>query len=156
MKKLRLVVVMLTAFLVSFNFSACKKAAAPKDVVKSFYDAIIENDIDKAFEYVYYENPEDADEVKQLKEKYTFILSFAGGIKSYEILDEKIDGDNAAIGVKVVVGTGEENEDVVNLVKDNDEWKIDLGLNSDDFDFNFDDADVDEEELDFDDENSEF
>ena len=55
MKNLRFVLVALMALVISVNFSSCKKAAEPKDVVSKWWDALIKKDVDKAFTYLYFE-----------------------------------------------------------------------------------------------------
>lgn len=128
MKNLRFVLVALMALVISVNFSSCKKAAEPKDVVSKWWDALIKKDVDKAFTYVYHEEGTEQEEIDQLKAKYRGILEYTKGIKSYEIISQEIakDGKSATVKSKVVFGNGEENEDDVELIKVDEVWKIKL------------------------------
>ena len=128
MKNLRFVLVALMALTISFNFSSCKKAAEPKDVVSKWWDALIKKDVDKAFTYIYFEEGTEQEEIDALKAKYKGILEYTQGIKSYEIISEEIseDGKTATVKVKLVFGNGEENEDDVDLIKVDEGWKLKL------------------------------
>lgn len=120
MKNLRFVLVALMALVISVNFSSCKKAAEPKDVVSKWWDALIKKDVDKAFTYLYFEEGTEQEEIDALKAKYKGILEYTQGIKSYEIIE------TATVKVKLVFGNGEENEDDVELIKVDEGWKLKL------------------------------
>ena len=128
MKNLRFVLFALVALGISVNFSSCKKAAEPKDVVSKWWDALIKKDVDKAFTYIYFEEGTEQEEIDALKAKYKGILEYTQGIKSYEIISEEIaeDGKTATVKVKLVFGNGEENEDDVELIKVDEGWKLKL------------------------------
>ena len=128
MKNLRFVLIALVALGISVNFSSCKKADEPKDVVSKWWDALIKKDVDKAFTYIYFEEGTEQEEIDALKAKYKGILEYTQGIKSYEIISEEIseDGKTATVKVKLVFGNGEENEDDVELIKVDEGWKLKL------------------------------
>ena len=124
MKNMRLALILTTAFLLSFGFSSCKKVTEPKDVAANFYEALQKNDVDKAITYLYFEEDADKEEVDALKEKYVMLLAYTEGVKSFEVLEQEIDGETATVKMNIVMGNGEENDDVLELIQVNNEWKI--------------------------------
>jgi len=52
------------------------------------------------------------------------LLAYTEGVKSFEVLEQEIDGETATVKMNIVMGNGEENDDVLELIQVNNEWKI--------------------------------
>jgi hypothetical protein len=65
------------------------------------------------------------DKMKQVGDEAAKEIKGKGGIKSVNIKDEKVNGDNADVKFTITYGNGtEEKEETAKLVKENGEWKI--------------------------------
>ena len=61
-----------------------------------------------------------------LEEKLSSELDKKGGIDNYKITDIQIDGEKATAKVHVAYKDGSEDDQTINLVKVDDEWKQEL------------------------------
>ena len=132
MKLLRSLAVVVAAMLM---FTAYGQDAKPSDVAKKYVEAIVAFDFAAAKQYVakeklvefvgviaMFESPE----VKAQLDEMKAAIESAGGVK-IEVVDERIDGDSAKVTLKASNG-GQEQEQVVNLIKEDDKWKINDSL----------------------------
>jgi len=58
--------------------------------------------------------------------KLTQSLQERGGLKSIEIVEEKVMGEIATVEMKITFGDEEDSTPRVDLLKENGEWKLDL------------------------------
>lgn len=107
----------------------------PKDVAVAFIENVYRGKGDDLLKYVYLPNEKKAEAgVKEMVEgKLKAAASQAaqkaedaGGLKSVEVVSEEIKENTATISLRVNFGNGNEDSERVRLIKDKDEWKIQL------------------------------
>lgn len=134
MKKLTLLFGFI-AFVFSLGMQSCGSAGnSPGAVVKKSFNLMAEKRLDKVMEL--YVKKDGTALTKEESAKMTGLFSMAiaelekkQGIKTMDIIEEKIseDGKTANVKYKITYGNGETNEDDSELVKVNDEWKLTTG-----------------------------
>ena len=102
---------------------------SPKEVADEYMQATINLDVDAAWELM-----SEADKQSITKEQMAEMAgSELGNLEmSYVLGEETINGDNATVEVTLTVkektsGQSQEMTDVLNLVKENGEWKVTSG-----------------------------
>lgn len=109
--------------------SSCSGGGKPASVAKSFFDAMDSGDSEKAISLFAPELRED----ETMSGKLGFIVGAGiseveekGGVASFEVLEETVEGDQATINFKVVYGDGEQNSDEMKCVKVDGKWYLTL------------------------------
>lgn len=124
-------------FFLAFALCACVFVAAcgssgPSATVKNYIGYMEKGDADSAMKLWSNKMTSEVQNSQEFKDKMKAAGTEAakeiknkGGIKSVNIKDEKINGDNADVKFTVTYGNGtEEKEETAKLVKENGEWKI--------------------------------
>lgn len=107
--------------------SSCKgggttKLSGPEAAAKAAVEAIKKGDM-KAFINTYNLSDDDKATLSALmEEKLQQKLDEKGGIKSYEILDSNIDGDNATVKVKIYYNNDTDEESTFKLTNVDGKW----------------------------------
>lgn len=123
----------LALFFSSFLLLGCG-GKTEEDVAKSYFTAIADGKIDNAIALIDLSDIK-ANELGLMKEKIKAMLleekdniAGRGGIKSIEATEKTVseDGNRAALKILLTWGNGSTEEERVNLVKVNGEWKISL------------------------------
>jgi len=116
----------LFAFL-AFFVTSC--SASPSSVVKNFYNAVENNQYEKAAGYLSSNaiSTFGLSKLEQVIASQADILIAQGGVKSLEITDESIVDDYATVTLKITMENGSVSSDKVSLVKEDGKWKIDIG-----------------------------
>lgn len=132
MKKLLFAIVALVA---SFTLSSCG-GSSPSDVASKSIDLLMDKDYEGYVDQLYF-NSDDAEAVKKAKKLYVGLLEAADAkaekekteIKSYELVSEKIseDGKTAKVKFEVTYEDGDKEEQTVDLINVDGEWKVDSG-----------------------------
>jgi len=127
---------LVVAVIVVFTAS-CGGGNTPASIEKAMLSQMQKGNYKKAVE-IMAENL-DGDETPSAEEKAQFVEAFSekarksdeeeGGIKSFEITEEKIseDGLSATVSSKVVYGNGKETTTTSKYVKKDGKWKLSLG-----------------------------
>lgn len=105
-------------------FVSCGKKDSPKAAFESFANSVIKGDYEKAIDF-YAGNEKLTKEEKQAVARMLKMgFEEQGGIKSCEVLEEKIseDGQTAELKVKTVMQNGDVEEDVAHLIKTEQGW----------------------------------
>lgn len=119
--------ILLMAVVAVIAMAACggnsKKDKSPKEIVKAYYQHMVDGDFEKALSYT---NASE-EEAKTYLEK---MKSFEVKIKSFDIISETIDGDTAEVEVKYVSTSSlmeeeSESQETVKLIKEEGCWVID-------------------------------
>ena len=99
----------------------------PRGVVENYMSCIQKGEYDKSVQYYSTMEGKDADQFRNgFSKKMNESVEDAGGLKSYEILKDSVCNDSLAIvWVKHEFGNGDVQEDVLELVRRDGEWKID-------------------------------
>ncbi len=119
-------------FGVSF-FMACGGSSSPGDKAVKINQKLADGDMDYVMDNLYVGKEDMTDEekekVKGLLQMGKAEVDSQGGIKSIEVVEEKIDedGKKAKVTLKMVMGNGEEDTDDVSLINDDGCWKLSLG-----------------------------
>ena len=113
--------------LVYLSIVACSSFESPSTVVKDFYTYAEAGKVNDAYKLV-------TDEGKEMLKKYgggvsaissiTDKIKKKGGIKTIEILSEKITGDTANVSFRLTYGDGTIMEDNEKLIKEQGAWRI--------------------------------
>ncbi|MGP1447098.1 MAG: hypothetical protein ACTTKO_06180 [Candidatus Limimorpha sp.] len=119
--------ILLMAVVAVIAMAACggtsKKDKSPKEIVKAYYQHMVDGDFEKALSYT---NASE-EEAKTYLEK---MKSFKVKIKSFDIISETIDGDTAEVEVKYVSTSSlmeeeSESQETIKLIKEEGCWVID-------------------------------
>ena len=108
--------------------TACGGGNTPSDVAKKWAEACKNLDVATAKKYVSsqyqakYDEAIAAMETPAAKEQVALAKSFLKEVK-IEVSDEKIDGDEAQVNVKFIM-MGQEDSQVVTLIKEDGKWKV--------------------------------
>lgn len=116
----------------------CGGANTPKDVAEKAVKCLKSQDYKGYMKLVYVEDEDklSSAEVNKKKEQIAVLLEAKasdqlekkGGIDSYEMGEETIEGDEAKVTVKIKYGDGSEKDTDIKLVKDKaGDWKLDAG-----------------------------
>lgn len=111
--------------------ASCSSQSSPKDVASQAMECMKRGDVDKFVDLLYVEEGTDAEEVKRGKAMIKAMYEGKGmaqlekkqGIKSYEVIDEKMneEGNRCKVTLKVVYGDGSEKDnETINTIKDKD------------------------------------
>lgn len=122
MKKVLAILAVAAAILCVSCKGGEKKAATPEDTAKTALEALKKNDY-KAFVNTY--NLSDDDKqmlVSVIEEKMKEQMDEKGGIKSYEVGEAQIDGENAVVNSKITYADGSEEDMTFNLVNVDGKW----------------------------------
>ena len=100
---------------------SCAKKDSPKAAFENFANSLIKGDYENPSVIDFYVGKEELtpDEKQAVARELRSAFEESGGIKSCEVLDEKLskDGQSAGLRVKTVMNNGDVNEDIVALVK---------------------------------------
>lgn len=119
-------------------FSSCGGPKTPKEVAEKSIKCLKDADYKGYMELVYLKDEAkmSSEEVKKSKEQMAVLLESKissevekkGGIDSYEIGDETVEGDEAKVKAIVKYGDGSDKESTIKLKKNEDgDWKINPG-----------------------------
>lgn len=120
-----------------FILTSCSSSNTPSGVAEKAMKCMQQKDYAGFVDLMYYE-PEKAPTEEEKKQAEALISAKAseayekqkGGIKSYEVVSEKIteDGNEAAVKMKIVYNNGDEDEDNFSLKKNKEgKWLVDIG-----------------------------
>ena len=108
---------------------------SPSNTVKKAYSCLKVYDLDGYLNYVYFGK---SISQKELEGKKALVLAFGrekmeeelekkGGLKDFEIISEKIDGDNAIVEIYTYLGNGDKNKATMKLKKNIEgKWLLDM------------------------------
>lgn len=101
---------------------------SPSKTVQDFYQAVQDGEVQTATSLLsnYTVQNIGKDKLQQVLIQQSKNMNSSGGIRAVNILEEQITGDLATVTVEVVFNDGTSNTEVLNLVKENKKWKIDL------------------------------
>ncbi len=122
----RIITIAAIALAALFASSCGAKSNGPEGVIKKAFEAIQKHDYDG---YAATFNISESDQkmlAGMLEEKLSSELDKKGGIDNYKITDIQIDGEKATAKVHVAYKDGSEDDQTINLVKVDDEWKQEL------------------------------
>jgi hypothetical protein len=121
-----------------FTVSCGSDGNSPAGIEKAMYTQLQKGNYEKAVE-ILFDNLDNGKEDVNTDEKAEAIKAFAGkakksdeakgGIKSFEIIEEKIseDGNSATVETKITYGNGTEDTNTSKYVKKDGKWKVSLG-----------------------------
>ncbi|MCR2038729.1 DUF4878 domain-containing protein [Campylobacter helveticus] len=114
-------------------FAGCGNSTTPGEVAKDFTNDMYEGDGEALVKYIYMPDTiKDSDKelvngkLKAGAAKAKEQADARGGVKSIEIIDEKIEGDNAKVRLKITFNDDSSKEDGGPLKKIDNEWKMSL------------------------------
>ena len=134
MKRIVYLVAAATMILFTAGCSGGNAGRSPKDIEKAIYNKLQKGNYEKAVEMLF-ENVESDDDtpaeqkaevMKAFTEKTKQSADAKGGLKSFEILEEKIseDGKTATVTTKVTYGDGTEDTQNSTYVNKDGVWKL--------------------------------
>lgn len=113
------------------------EAKTPATLEKSFYTELQKGNYEKAADLIIKNlstdkvmtAEESAQLVKSFTEKAKQSTEAKGGVKSFEVVEEKIseDGLSATVSTKVVYGNGTESTEQSKYLKKDNVWKLSMG-----------------------------
>ena len=116
--------------------TSCSKTSSPGNAFKSYMEKLQAGDYKGFVEGFAVDETKSVEEQEQTKqtieamltEKTSKSMAEKGGLKDVQILEETIaeDGKTATIQAKMIYGNGEEQENTQKMVKQGDEWKMEL------------------------------
>lgn len=117
---------LLLVFVLAALLSSCA-GSKPSNPARAFFEAIDAGESEKAMAQFAPELTED----ETMRSKLSFIIN-AGitevaerdGLKSFEVLEENVEGDSATIQFKVTYNNGEEESDEMKMKKVNGNWYL--------------------------------
>ena len=132
MKKIKLVLVAICVLL----FAACtpSKSNSPKDVVTTYLECIKSGNFEKAVNCFYFKEELQQTQLKALAAKLEEGYNKEGGLTKFEIVSEDIEKDEdgniikGIVKVKMFYKDGKEEEETLNTVLNDGEWKIDFTI----------------------------
>lgn len=122
-------VILAAIVLLLANLSCGIFSKSPENTVKSFYKALDKGEVDEALGYLSMETTQTLgyDKWRAALIDASRQTSMEGeGIKQIEILESDVNGDIAWVRVEVRYENGTSEVTTLDLVKENDEWKIEI------------------------------
>ena len=130
MKHVKLFSLLFVGVLVIGMASCSSKMSSPTKTVETYLKCLKAENFSDAVKCFQTDADASAEDLKALSAKLEAAIKKQGGVKSYELLKDgetiAEDGLSATVKAKMVMGNGEEEESNFKLIKENDEWKIDL------------------------------
>ena len=118
----------------AFGMSSCTKkgAATPTDATKAYYELLKKGDFKSAVQSTYDYNKEMTAEEKESVDamldltasKIQEAMNEKGGMSTFEVGAESIEGETATVDVKITYGNGEEENKTETLMKVGDKWFV--------------------------------
>lgn len=110
--------------LLSAVITSCGGGDSPKSVAENFLKAMNKMDFETAKKY----GSEDTGKLLDMMSSFAKLMpDSAKKERSFEMKDEKINGDKATV---TYVSSGEEGEQTVSLIKVDGKWKVAMGKDS--------------------------
>ncbi len=113
---------------------ACGGGRTPKSVASEFYHAIEQGEYERALSYTTAANQEcDTELIYAIMDKERKSIESKSGVRDIQILSEEfspIEEEGATISVQITYGNGTTNDEVFNMVKVDNRWKIDVELDA--------------------------
>ena len=105
-------------------------AKGPSDIVQDFNSRIEAGELESAIELLSSSTRSQlpVDKLKQGLQQTTLSIDSKGGIKKFEIVEEKIIGETAEVTIKIHFGDGTTQTDKSSLIKEDGKWKIQASL----------------------------
>ena len=119
-------------FLVALTLMACSTGRTPHSAAKHFYSSIAESEYDEALAITTLANDADPEIYYAIMEKVSRSIAERGGVEHVEIVDERIAEDELSAVVTVLIhyANGEQQEEMCDVVKVENEWRVDVNLDS--------------------------
>ncbi|HNX04622.1 MAG TPA: DUF4878 domain-containing protein [Opitutales bacterium] len=112
-------------------FSACGGTqSSPSGTIKAFASFLEKGDAKSAVELIdpaVVAQPEMKQKLQSLVAMGSGEIKNKGGIKSIEIVNEKVNGDTATVSVKYTYGNGTTDSESQDLVKVDGKWYLKMG-----------------------------
>lgn len=126
MKRNKWTVIALLVLLLLATISCGSLNSGPGQTVERFFKALDKGEIDDAMGYLSIDTIQALgyDKWNAALTDVAFSIQESGGIRSVKIADEKIIGDTARVTFELKSGDKETESDSLELIKENDEWKI--------------------------------
>lgn len=111
---------------------ACSASRTPHSAAKHFYSSIAEGEYDEALAITTLKDDADPEIYYAIMEKVSRSIAERGGVERVEIVEERIAEDQATAVVTALIhyANGEQQEEMCDVVKVEDEWRIDVNLDS--------------------------
>lgn len=111
---------------------ACSADRAPHSAAKHFYGSIAEGEYDQALAITTLAEDADPEIYYAIMEKVSRSIEERGGVESVEIVQERMSEDEASAVVTVLIhyANGEQQEEMCDVVKVEDKWRVDVNLDS--------------------------
>ena len=118
--------------LAAFAFVACGAGRTPHSAAKHFYSSIAEGEYDEALAITTLKDDADPEIYYAIMEKVSHSIAERGGVERVEIVEERMAEDQATAVVTALIhyANGEQQEEMCDVVKVEDEWRIDVNLDS--------------------------
>ena len=118
--------------LAAFAFVACGAGRTPHSAAKHFYSSIAEGEYDEALAITSIKDDADPVIYYAIMEKGSHSIAERGGVERVEIVEERMAEDQATAVVTALIhyANGEQQEEMCDVVKVEDEWRIDVNLDS--------------------------
>ena len=122
------VIFFILILVIVFGLTGCA-GSGPTATVKKFYKYVERGDYDKAASLFSSQalNTYGIQKLQSMLQMQTSQIQQAGGIKKFKITDETIINNQAVVYFEITTGDGNVSSGSVNLVKENRDWKIDIG-----------------------------
>jgi hypothetical protein len=107
--------------------SSCFKPG-PGKTVENFHRSLETGDLDQAISFFSSSITDNfgQDKIKLVMSQAVSQTKEKGGIKSLKINSEEITGDVAKVNYTIIYGDDSSTTDTIELIKENDQWKINL------------------------------
>ena len=118
--------------LAAFTLVACSASRTPHSAAKHFYSSIAEGEYDEALAITTLKEDADPEIYYAIMEKVNRSIAERGGVERVEIVEERMAEDQATAVVTALIhyANGEQQEEMCDVVKVEDEWRIDVNLDS--------------------------
>jgi hypothetical protein len=119
---------LLLVLVMVFGLAGCG-GSSPTATVKNFYKYIERGQYEKAASLISSSaiNTYGIDKLVSVLQMQSQQIQQSGGITSFKVTDQTIINDNAVVYFEITTGDGAVSPGSVNLVKEDGDWKIDLG-----------------------------
>ena len=104
----------------------------PRSVVKHFYGSIAEGEYDKALAVTTLADDADPEIYYAIMDKVSRSIEERGGVERIEVTDERVaeDEESAVVTTLITYANGDEQEEMCDVVKMDEKWRIDVNLDS--------------------------
>lgn len=117
---------------VAITLAGCNAGRTPRSAAKYFYQSIAAGEYSEALSMTTLSEDADPEIYYAIMEKVSRSIDQKGGVESIEIMEERMteDEQSAVVRTLITYANGEQQEELCDVVKVDESWRVDVSLDA--------------------------